>query len=175
MSVPAIQRSILKSVDNYISRLDSLTEEEFQEDPPGGGWSYSEVFSHVFQVNLGALIAAERCFNGTHIKSAKNIHPLAWAVLFFGRFPPGRIRAPEQVASMVSKITREQARNLVVKFKKRLNEVAPTIGKSPGHHKIKHPVLGLLNARQWFRFIEVHSRHHEKQLERISRMLQKAR
>ncbi|HEY0896023.1 MAG TPA: hypothetical protein VGE15_05685, partial [Sphingobacteriaceae bacterium] len=65
------------------------------------------------------------------------------------------------------KISREEARNMIVKFRHRLDEISPNIRKAPGNCKVKHPRLGLLDALQWFKFIKIHSEHHIKQVKRI--------
>ena len=56
--------SILSSVKIYEDFLANISEEVFLQSPPNGGWSYSEVYSHVFQSNLMSLIAVDRCVNG---------------------------------------------------------------------------------------------------------------
>lgn len=171
MSILKQHNSMLNSVKVYEKLLETLSEEEFKNTPEAGIWSYAEVYSHIFQSNLGSLIAVEKCILGTGNKSDKTIHWIAWLVLFIGRFPPGKIKAPERIASMVSKINMEEARNLIIKFKKRLEDLTPRINKASKDQTIKHPRLGLLNASQWFRFIEVHTRHHARQLHRINKAL----
>ena len=169
MSIQSQHRSLLAYMENYSAMLETLSEEEFQQTPPGEGWSYSEVYSHVLQSNLGSLIAAEKCINGTAERSSGGIHWLAGLILFAGIFPPGRIKAPARIAAMVKKTSREEARNLIVRFHSRLRQVAPAIPKASPDRKVMHPRLGLLSAAQWFRFMQIHTRHHEKQLRRISR------
>lgn len=168
MSIERQYKSILKSVAEYESVLSGLSEGEFAQSPPDGGWSFSETYSHIFQANIGSLIAAERCILGTGVQSRSSIHWLAWIILFLGKFPPGKLKAPERIAAMVSKISREDARNLMIKFKSRLADIRVRIKNADPHQKNKHPRLGLLNAKQWFRFIEVHTIHHTKQIKRIS-------
>ena len=48
MSIAGQQRSLLKSVAAYEKLLNTLTEEDFLHSPAEGGWSYSEVYSHIF-------------------------------------------------------------------------------------------------------------------------------
>ena len=170
MSVAAQQRSILKSVEKYRDLLENISDEDFQHSPAEGVWSYAEVYSHIFKANMASLIAAEQCINGAaEIKSA-GTHWMVRTILFFGRFPPGKYKVPASIAGMTSKITVEEARNLIVKFKTRLAEIAPRVDKATHYHKVKHPRLGHFNAMQWFRFIQIHTLHHQKQLDRISAM-----
>jgi hypothetical protein len=171
MSIERHYKSLLKIIAVYENLLKKVSEEEFIQSPQDGGWSYSETYSHIFQSNLLSLHATEKCIVGTGVLSRKGIHWMAWLILFFGRFPPGKIKAPERLASMVTKISREDALNLIAKFKIRLGEIKSKIHKASPYQKSKHPRLGLLNAKEWFRFIEVHTSHHTRQLKRIGRKL----
>ena len=171
MSIASQQRSILKSVDRYSQLLEQINEEQFQLTPAEGVWSYSEVYSHIFKANLASLIAAEQCINGTADKISASTHWMVRMILFVGRFPPGNYKVPASIADMTIKMTREEARNLIIKFKARLDGISPRIGKATKYHKVKHPRMGFFNARQWYRFIEIHTLHHQKQLGRISDML----
>lgn len=158
----------------YENVLANTSEETFTQSPPDGGWSYSETYSHIFQSDLISLVAIEKCIIHTGVHSRKSIHWLAWFILLIGKFPPGKFKAPERIAAMVSKISREDARNLIVKFKSRLPDIRLKLKKIDPYQKVKHPRLGLLNAKQWFRFIEVHTIHHTRQLKRIAASLKKA-
>lgn len=171
MSIAAQQRSIFKSVEKYSLLLERMSDEEFQRTPAEGVWSYSEVYSHIFKANLASLIAAEQCINGTAEKISASTHWMVRMILFIGRFPPGNYKVPASIADMTVKMSREEARNLIIKFKSRLDNISPRISKASKYHKVKHPRLGFFNARQWFRFVEIHTLHHQKQLDRISHML----
>lgn len=175
MSVSSQQRAILQSVKEYSRLLEEISEEDFQRSPAEGSWSYAEVYSHIFKSNLYSLIAAEQCINGTAEKSSAGTNWAVRLILLFGRFPPGKYKVPASIENLTAKISKEEARNLIVKFKTRLADIAPKVSKAKSYHKVKHPRLGLFNAGQWFRFIEIHTLHHQRQLERISRMIVKSR
>jgi len=173
MSTEQVNNSLLKSIAVYESLLADVSEDTFSQNPSDGSWSYSETYSHIFQSGLLSLMALENCIqqNGEH--SRKSIHWIPLLILFFGRFPPGKIKAPKRIASMVKKISREEAKTLILKFKSRLKEICNQVNTADPHQKIKHPRLGLLNAKQWFRFIEIHTIHHTRQLKRIEKQLVK--
>lgn len=173
MSVESQYKSLVKAVTYYEDVLAQVSEEEFTRSPLEGGWSYSETFSHIFQSNLLSLQVTDKCIRGTAILSRKPIHWLAGLILFTGSFPPVKLKAPVKIAAMVGKISREEARDLINKFKMRLDEVKPQIKNAHPYQKAKHPRLGLLNAKQWFRFIEIHTIHHIRQLKRIAARLAK--
>ena len=168
MSNQKLLKSIKDHTEQYRQRLKQISEEEFQQSPLDGGWSYSEVYSHIFQSNLGSVVAMEKCALGTGVRSTDRLDWMVWLILFFGKFPPVKLKAPEKVAAMVKKISKEEASNLIVKFSQRLDSVYPNLKNASSDCKVKHPRLGLLNGKQWFRFIDIHTRHHLKQLDRIS-------
>ena len=171
MRTEQITHSLLKTIEVYEAILARVSEHTFIQSPSDGSWSYSETYSHIFQSGLLSLLAIENCIQQNAEFSRKSIQWIPMLILFFGRFPPGKIKAPKRIASMVKKISKEEANTLILKFKLRLQEISHVVNSADSHQKIKHPRLGLLNAKQWLRFIEIHTIHHVKQLKRIEKQL----
>lgn len=169
MSLATDRRAIEKLLLAYRDQLDNFSDDDFMA-APASGWSYAEVYSHVLQVNRSSFIFMEECIRGNAIRSNKPLHWLTWLILLTGRFPPGKYEAPPRVADLVKPISREEARNMLIKVRKKLEELFPKIANASLNHKMKHPRLGLLNARQWLRFVRIHTAHHLKQLNRIEKM-----
>jgi hypothetical protein len=171
MSINQTASRIEKSTARYEAFLTTLSDADFQRNPADGVWSYAEVYSHIFEANLISLLALEKCVKGTAEEDKSSLHPAVWLILFLGKFPPGKIKAPARIADMVKKITPAEAQQLMHRFRQRLQELVPQVSQASPNQKAKHPRLGLLNARQWLRFIEIHTKHHEKQLYRIQKQL----
>ncbi len=171
MTIPKTRKAIEAAFDIYRSRLDTIPDELFTETPPGGGWSYAEVYSHILQADLGSTIAMERCINGTCNPTTEGPNLLGRLVLFFHRFPPVKIKVPEKTAAKMpaTKISKEDAKNLLIKCRKRVAEVAPLAVNALPYNRYKHPRLGNLNAGNWLKFILIHTTHHLKQLDRINK------
>ena len=172
MTIEAERRAIEAALDEYRNRLDSISDEQFDQSPRGGGWSYAEVYSHIMQATIGSSIALEKCTNGTCMPTTKGRTRIGVFVLASGVFP-GRVKVPPAILekSPVKKISKEEARNLIVKCRKRIDTVAKLLFDSKPHNRIAHPRLGMLNARQWFKFILIHLNHHLRQLNRIEKKL----
>lgn len=168
MSIKSRTNSILHALDKYIDFISTMSDQEFQLTPQDRVWSFSEVYSHILHANTGSLIAVERCVHGNKSERGPLSFP-AWLVLLFGRIPSGR-KAPANIASLTEKMTTEDARNALLKFRQRLLDQVSPIARAPADQKIRHPRLGLLNAKQWLRFIEIHTLHHLRQLDRIASM-----
>lgn len=168
METKKIEQSILKTLGKYRAKFALISEVDFMRQPPIGGWSYSEVYSHIFDASLLSLHAINNCSTGK--AEDKPTHFLVRGILWFGAFPPGkRYKVPKSLADRVKKISRIEAETLINVAQKRLNLTANKVAELDKHQKISHPRLGYLNAKQWFRFIEIHLKHHLKQLIRIEK------
>jgi hypothetical protein len=166
MSVGRFHRSILKVLADYEHLLDSVSEEAFTTTPPMGGWSYAEVYAHIFTTNMVCISAIHKCVEGRAIESNASLHFLVRLVFLFGRFPRGN-KVPDRFKDNVVKISRTEARELVREFREKLEAVTPATPGASKTQKQKHPRMGLLNAVRWYQFIEIHTRHHKRQLDRI--------
>jgi len=163
-----------QALDNYRARLDTIPDNEFGVTPKNGGWSYAEVYSHIMQATLMSFIAIDRCAVGNRpTKDGLNF----WGryVMLFCRFPPAKTKVPAKVSDKmaVTKISKEEAKNLIIKCRKRVEDTFPAIHNVPLKNRSKHPRLGMLNAPQWLKFIRIHLQHHLKQLERIDKTFSK--
>lgn len=173
MKLATEHKYISAALDIYRHWLDEIPEDEFTQTPPGGGWSYAELYAHTMQAGLGSIIAAEKCYNKTGVNTSKGLNPIGWYVFLLNCFPPVKVEQPEAMATLTKKISKEEARNLIIKLRKRLDEIMPqVVHNSSSGYKISHPRLGMLTAAQWIKFIRIHTQHHLKQLGRIKKSFQ---
>jgi|LauGreDrversion4_2_1035121.scaffolds.fasta_scaffold00024_21 hypothetical protein len=173
MSIHKTAEHIGVMLDRYHLFLDKIDEQDFQTNPEAGVWSYAEVYSHIFSANYACLIAIQNCMQGKGIESKEPASLPGRLILFLGVFPPVKIKAPERIAAMVKKINKAEAKQEIEKFRENLTKLLPEIATASPSQKAKHPRMGLFNAKQWLRFIEIHTRHHEKQLYRVQAALKK--
>jgi hypothetical protein len=176
VSIIKEQKIISAVLDDYRKQLDAIPDELFDTTPPGGGWSYAEVYSHIMQASMASTIAMERCTHGTAKPTNKKMNIWGWFVMLSGKFPPIKSKVPSKVEAKMPalKVSKEEARNLIIKCRKRFDEMVILINTTPSVRRSKHPRLGMLNANQWFKFIRIHLQHHLKQLDRIEKQLKSA-
>lgn len=169
MNIAKERSAIDKALDDYRAKLDTISDELFTKNPEDGGWSYAEVYSHILKATLGSSIALERCTHSNCEPTKKGLTLLGRYMMLMGSFPPVRVKMSEALAAKMpaEKISKEDARNLIVKCRKRIDDTAPLIKDSSPNFRSKHPRLGMLTAGQWFKFIRIHLYHHLKQLGRI--------
>jgi len=167
MSIPASALSIKEAITTYLAVLKEIDEDDFVKPPPKGGWSSSEIYCHVIQVNARSILALERCIHAKSRHRSSGPTLLARLIFYVGRFPPFKIKSPPNIASIVTCISKEQAKNDLIKSTDKIKQLLPKLIKTPKDNRIRHPRFGRLNPEEWLRFIEIHTRHHLKQLERV--------
>ncbi len=169
MSTAKVFLSLHKIANAYLSKLDTMNDTRFKQAPSTGGWSYSEVYAHIWKASILTLGTMEDCIHGKG-----KIKPTAFVVkliLFFGALPPVRYKVPKILGGLEQVISKTEASGLIAEFLKRLELDYKHIEKANPLIKTKHPNMGYLNAKQWLRFIEIHLKHHLKQLNRIEKSL----
>lgn len=158
---------ILKSLKTYRTVLDGVSDFDFQSQVKVDHWSYGQVFSHIFGTSQMILLGLEDWENKSTAESTEPTW-ISRIILFLGVLP-GRIKAPKTIEEMVQNISKDEAAIQLRNFTQTLDRVMLLLPTIPKDRKFKHPKLGMLNAKEWLRFIEIHTRHHEKQLLRMGK------
>ncbi|RYD78642.1 MAG: DinB family protein [Sphingobacteriales bacterium] len=168
MNTSKVKISLHLIIDAYKAKLSSYSDERFETTPPIGGWSFSEVYAHIFDSSLLSLIALEHSATGKG--ENRPTHFVVKLILLLGSLPPAKkYKVPRRLADRVKKISKKEALDFILEFEKALENTYPTISNASKYSKTKHPRMGYLNAQQWLRFIEIHLKHHLKQLVRIEK------
>lgn len=166
MSTGKDYQKIQQIVLAYQKKLGELEEDRFLETPPIGGWSYSEVYFHIFDSSILSLKQMSGSMTGKGEQQ-----PTAFIVkliLFMGSLPPGRkYKAPKRLAERLKKVSKTEAQALMDEFVKQLEKDVLLLPNADKNLKMPHPRFGYLNAFQWLTFIKIHLNHHLQQLHRI--------
>ena len=155
---------LLNALDEYQRILSSIESACFTVTYDNLG-SYAQLYTHIVRANLRALLAIQKCVQRRTLVRRKGITMLGWLVLCSRRFPPQK-NDPVSVSTIV-KAKQQDIRNELLTLRRRILELVPEIDKSSPSFRVKHPRLGMLNARQWLRFMQIHTCHHLKQLRLI--------
>lgn len=155
-------------VERYRSKLKEIDDSVWQITPPIGGWSYSEVYYHIFDASQLSLLQLLVSADGKG-----KVKPTAFLVkliLALGMLPPGkRYKAPKTLTDRLKKLSKEEILLMLERFSQQLETAYPKINAADLSTKAAHPVMGYLNAKHWLRFIGIHLNHHWKQLNRIEK------
>jgi len=140
----------------------------FRVNEPVSAWSPAQHLYHILRAN-GMM------FKGIHLicqghrlavnEGAPNV--AGHALLTQGRFPRGRMQAPESVVPP-DEVSREALENSMMRSRRKYaatEAFLPLIPEATG--RIPHLYLGMLNAAEWLRLTRVHSRHHHSIMQDI--------
>ena len=168
MNPERLNRSLKHIAEAYRAKLSTIPDADFQRTPSIGGWSYSQVYSHIWDASMLSLMALENAYNGKGEK--RSTHFLVKLILWYGAFPPAaRYKVPKKIEQRVQVISKAEANDFIDQFLTELAKHMGNIANADQSLKSRHPRLGYLNARQWLRFIEIHLNHHLKQIKRIEK------
>ena len=134
-----------------------------------GKWSAAELTEHLCLTYDGVL---KELGGGPGVRvrvTGFKLLVIRWLVMprFLGKgFVPPGVRAPREVVPTHPNPDRAAAltrfRNRALEFEQ---AIAPRLADRKG--RVTHPFFGQLTMAQGLRFVEVHLRHHTKQLPRI--------
>lgn len=168
MNVQAELETFEAICDRWIAALDEYDEAKWRRSPAPGVWSMSQVHSHILDVAGLALGQLRKCQERTETKARKTL--AGHLVYLLGGLPPIRVKAPAAINNAPPEPESKVAvRDALLSVKSQMHELAPHVHAARG--AAKHPILGKLTAAEWFRFMEMHMRHHLRQKKRIDQML----
>ncbi len=157
-----------RTLDALTAMIDRFDEQAWTRPAKDGGWSPAQVYHHIQLVAEGfSFPNLETCLRGEgRIKGRRPL--IGRIVMAMGHFPRRRITVEFPPELLPSAITREEARAALASLRARAEEAALRVPGADPHQSAKHFLLGWLRTPQWFRFIEMHHRHHlEGQLQRL--------
>lgn len=165
MNSDQILLQIEQLLDRYIHALSQTDEADFLYKPDEDTWSIAQLYEHLCLSNSLFLKLLRNCLEQSN--GAQDVHMNDRGITLYarGQLPDIRIKAP---APLKSKDL--EAQNLstypprIQEFRKAAQEVKPLIDQDSGTYKVEHPIVGYLNALEWFKMIEMHMRHHLRQL-----------
>ena len=159
---------LIQTIEEYRRRLGTYSESKFVEKINPEVWSPAEVYAHIISANRLTVRSMQKAVEGNATEDNSSLPWKARLILFTGRFPKGR-KVPEVVAKRTPQfLAIADAREATEALLMELNDIWKSHEQWSPTQKLKHPALGLLNNKQWIKFMKIHSKHHIKQLDRIN-------
>lgn len=161
--------------EQYERELDLFTLEQLQQKPAEDEWSIGQVYVHLINSALYMqLNFAKQCLSDESqapvslSDSTSEMNARKNAIFAAGSLPPMRVQvepSPEYTPSQPK--SKDELVQGMSEVLRRMKELEPALAGAPEHRTIPHPGLGEMNAKEWFLLIEMHFRHHLRQLERL--------
>lgn len=159
----------------YLEQLKGISQEKLTRQPSEDQWSVGQLYAHLIGVTqFMSLRSIALCQEGNPeaISVGGSRSELGEALFQSGGFPDVKIRVPP--SPQYTPKQPNDADELVHGLKdivKRMKAVEPTLDDIPAENRAPHPRLGLFNAKEWFCMVEMHFRHHLKQLKSLQQFL----
>lgn len=142
----------------------SMDQLRFISEP--GVWSLGQMYNHVIDDTHFYLDQLEKCASANEMRQGKTE---AGEELFDARsFPPIKIKGPgmpsnpENVDDLIRRL--DQVLERMSKWEEKVDSINP-------NYKERHDGFGWLNAREWFKMVGMHYRHHLRQKAELEQML----
>ncbi|ANY70663.1 hypothetical protein BBD42_09720 [Paenibacillus sp. BIHB 4019] len=164
--------------EQYERELELFTLEQLQQKPTEQEWSIGQVYVHLINSALYMqLSSAEQCLSGESSASGspsdstsemKEMKERKNAIYAEGSLPPIRVHVdPFPGYTPIQPGSKEELIQGMAEVLRRLKELEPAVAQAPEHRTVPHPGFGEMNAKEWFLLVEMHFRHHLRQLERL--------
>lgn len=169
--LPALD-SCFKTIESQrlalLGELKPLSSEQLTFKPAADSWSVTEVMEHLVIAEELSLKALERpappaAERGSALRSGLKLRLLDLAFRL-----PVRIKVPSERLRPTGTATLLQLAERWGEARCRLAGVLDAVTPELlGDPRWRHPILGWLTSAQWVDFIEMHTRHHTRQVRRI--------
>jgi hypothetical protein len=156
------------AVERFLGALEAVPDARWGEPAAPGKWSAPQIAEHL-SLTYDGIIAELRGGPGirVRVKGLKRIMIRLLVMPAFlreGKIPPG-VRTPKEAAPGHGNPDRDAVRARFAAGAEEFERVMAArmvAGRGPG--RVTHPFFGSLSLAQGLRFIEVHIRHHTKQV-----------
>lgn len=168
MNTNEVLKRVQESTSRYVEELSHFSMEELTSQPSPSDWSIGQMYVHLYQSALYMqLTNVEKCRSGSEVTTGEKTE-IGRDVFAQGDLPPVRVQVPPSPQYTPSQPeNKEQITEGLNAVVARMLEVEPDLHTISPEHKISHPAFGPLNGVEWFQLVEMHYRHHFRQLNRL--------
>ncbi|MBP8155522.1 MAG: DinB family protein [Leadbetterella sp.] len=159
-------KGIEKSFGVLTEGIQRLTEEQFAYVSNPEKWSLAQMYEHICESSKKFFLAnIKRCLeqrNG-QLGGEKTVEG-EWIMNNNG-FPNKKIKMPEAFGVVI--YAGKSQKEYLLDIEEILNsarDLVEMVNRDAGDYKTKHPIFGFFNAQEWFRNLEMHTRHHLRQM-----------
>lgn len=156
---------------HFKQELSEYSPEQLRYISKEGVWSIGQMYDHII------LVAHEYLDNTELCAVSEEEQPLGKTrageqLMKDGGFPPVKIRLPDEMnAPPNNSDSKEELANRLQNVIERLENWEAKVDRINPNYKVEHGGFGWLNAKEWLRLVEMHSRHHLRQKEELESYL----
>ncbi len=161
--------TVHKLLYRYRTDLSAYSSEQLRTIPQQGVWSLGQMYDHIIVVAHEYLDNVELCLNTDQHQQLEKTE-FGKELFERGGFPPVDIRLPDRLNAPPNNTdSKETLKRRLDELIKRVRRAEAKVADMHPDAKVKHGGMGWLNAKEWFELVEMHSRHHLRQKEKLER------
>lgn len=166
MEIAAIQKPLLEHLNHYYSGIETYDLDTFKYKKESEVWSLCQLYDHLCVSNAFFFLANVVCCleeRKGQIGGEKEIQGAY--VIKYNSMNDGRYKGPSgSQQPCAGEDPRDHYGKMLVEQIEDVKVVAGRLAMGfNSEYKCKHPILGWLNALEWFQVLEIHLRHHLRQ------------
>ena len=171
LSIQATTIRIKESVESYLQKLLTIDAKVWNAKPANAGWSFTQMYDHLLSAHYGMFARMIKgCASQAYGDDGGEMNEHGEKIFAFNSLPPIEIKVPEgfnakQPEVLDQLVAKERLEKLLVE----LDGLKNVVDGATNSYKIKHPLLGPLNAQQWYNMCDMHWRHHFRQLHKLEK------
>lgn len=155
------------TINTWISALEQYDAEQLLARPEPGSWSVGQVFMHLVSETQHYFRQIDICLRND-LHASDQMKENARAMFAQNALPDMLIKGDTLIAGNQQQPTgKPELLKDMLSLKRQMNIIWHRLQTEKGRGKTMHPGLGYFNALDWFRFAEMHMRHHLRQKNRI--------
>ncbi|WML39660.1 DinB family protein [Neobacillus sp. OS1-2] len=161
------------SDNNLLSRfksdLDHYSLKQLRTISEEGVWSIGQMYDHLLVVAHEYLDNMETC---TTLMEEQPLGKTPFGEQLFKNsgFPPIKVRLPDELNSTPNNSdSRENLLTRMDQLIQRWSHWETKVDSINPNHKVEHGGFGWLNAKEWYKLVEMHFRHHLRQKDELER------
>jgi hypothetical protein len=155
------------TINTWINALDQYDAGQLLARPDPGSWSIGQVFMHLVSETQHYFGQIDICLR-SDLHSSDEMKERARAMFAQNALPDMLIKGnPVTAENLQQPAGKQELLNDMLSLKRQMNVLWQRMQTEKGRGRTAHPGLGYFNALDWFRFAEMHMRHHLRQKNRI--------
>jgi hypothetical protein len=156
-----------KTIDTWIAVAASLPFEDLCRKPSPEEWSLGQVCVHIVEETTFYIGQMNLCLL-SDLNQTEGMNARGKMIFSGNAFPDERIKSDLHISYYVPQpVEKGELTAILLKLKSDLDEIGVRIAHSPSKGKTPHPGLGYFTAEEWFRYADMHMRHHFRQKARL--------
>ncbi len=171
----SVYKKFLATAKYWLKELDYYGEKQFKKKNSEKEWSIGQVYDHLLQGTYAFhLREINNCLEQKQGGKEGGKKIKGTLLYMLKGFPPIKLKGIDATGGYepAQPESPTKAKDDFFRFIKEMQKTAKAIDEQADlTYKTLHPSLGMLNALEWYKLIEMHFRHHLRQKARLDQTI----